>query len=57
MIDNHATVDCVFRVDESSRALPLLTAPMALLAVSTRYIERCGIRCGVQAVFVRGNGC
>jgi hypothetical protein len=57
MIDNHVIVDCVFSVDESSRALPLLTAPLALLAVSTRYIERCGIRCGVQAVFVRGNGC
>jgi hypothetical protein len=39
MIDNHVIVDCVFSVDESSRALPLLTVPMALLAVSTRYIE------------------
>ena len=56
MIDNHVIVDCVFSVDESSRALPRLTVPMALLAVSTRYIET--LRwCGAQAVFVRGNDC
>ena len=39
IIDNQGMVDSVFSVDESSRALPRLTVPMALLAVSTRYIE------------------